>query len=127
MKTYIYKAFLLLLSLSLLLSVVACSSNESTPEEETLGIEQLNTGIAFTPQSYLDGWDVVAENDQYQLLLDQNTATVAVYVKSTGYIWKSNLSEDEVAEVENDDVKEDYLSQLLISYYDGWKKEWIIQ
>ena len=62
MKTYIYKAFLLLLCFTLLFSVVGCGSEEVVPEKDkTLGVEQLSTGIEFTPQASNNGLDVVAE------------------------------------------------------------------
>ncbi len=65
------------------------------------------------------GMEVVSENDQFQLLLDPATATIGVYVKATKYLWKSNLDEKTASVIVNEDVKAEYMSQLLISYYNA--------
>ena len=130
MKTYIYKSILVLLCLAMMFSIAGCSKQQgpvvdTETEEELTPIELLSTGSDFTPLSTfteegpLQGMQVVAENDRYQLLLDPATATVAVLVKATGYVWRSNLDEKTAETISNEDVMYEYLSQLIISYYNS--------
>ncbi len=128
MKTYIYKSFLVFLCLCLLLSVAGCSKEKTTvitneSGEEVEPLVALSTGADYLALGTSQNMDLVAENDQYQLLLDPQTATVAVYVKATGHLWKSNLSEDEAEGIVNEDVKYEYMSQVLISYYNSSNSE----
>ncbi len=124
MKNIFYKSFLLLLCLCLLLSVVGCGDDKTTDtEEDVLSLENLNTGMEYLSGGFNQGMELVAENDQLQLLLDPATATVGVYVKATKYLWKSNLDEKTASVIYNDDVKFEYMSQLLISYYNASNSE----
>ena len=121
MKNLVFKSFLVFLCLCLLLSVVGCGDDKTstTQEEDILSLENLNTGIEYLSGGNNLGMDLVAENDQLQLLLDPATATIGAYVKATKYLWKSNLDEKTASVIINDDVKSEYMSQLLISYYNA--------
>lgn len=121
MKTFIYKSFSVLLCLCLLFATAGCSEEE--PKPETDEIETLSTGSDFIALGTSQGMELVAENDAYRLLLDPDTATVAVYVKSSGYLWKSNLDPETASSITNEDVMYEYMSQLLISYYNSSNSE----
>lgn len=125
MKNKLLKIVSLLLCLCLLLSVVGCGKEESSSkkEETDISLETL-AKFAYKKQGSSQGMDLVAQNSQYELLLDPETATIAVHVKDTGYIWRSNLTEDSGAlGVPNEDVRDEYMSQLILSYYDASNKE----
>ncbi len=121
MKNIVYKSFLVFLCLSLMLSVVGCGDDktETKQEEDILSLENLSTGMEYLSGGASQGMDLVAENSQLQLLLDPATATVGVYVKATKHLWKSNLDEKTASVILNDDVKAEYMSQLLVSYYNA--------
>ncbi len=125
MKRILYKPFLVLLCLCLLLSAAGCAKDDAAPAGED-GAEQtdlLNDGVPYTPLGVSHGLTLVAENDRYQLLLDEATSTIGVYVKASGYLWKSNLGEEEVAAISNEEIAYDYRSQVLISYYNSSNTE----
>ncbi len=125
MKTYIFKSILVLLCLSLVFSLAGCSAKKDDvvlgdDGEELSPIEQLSTGSDFVPLGTTEqGLEIVAENDQYQLLLDPETASISVLVKSTGHIWRSNLDEETAKAIPNEDVMNEYMSQLIITYYNS--------
>lgn len=124
MKSNFYKSFLVVLCVCLLLTTAGCAKEQTTkPETEKLTIESLSTGTEFTSLGASKGMELVAENDQYQLLLDRASSTVAVYVKATDYLWKSNLDEATAATINNEDIRYEYMSQLLISYYNSSHNE----
>lgn len=121
MKNVIYKSFLVFLCLCLLLSVVGCGEDKTDEleAEDILSLDNLDTGLEYLSGGANQGMEVVSENDQLQLLLDPATATVGVYVKATKYLWKTNLDEKTASVILNDDVKSEYMSQLLVSYYNA--------
>ncbi len=126
MKNKNYKIVSLLLCLCLLLSVVGCGKEESSAkkEETDISLETLALADSYVSQGASQGMEVVAQNSKYQLLLDPATATIAVYVKDTGYLWRSNLDESSGAlGIDNEDVRDEYMSQLILSYYDASNKE----
>lgn len=128
MKNKLYRILSVLLCLCLLLSVVGCGEDKSSgnqEEKQDISLESLATGNAYKAQAeqWREGMDKVAENGDYELLLDPKDASIAVYVKSTGYMWRSNLNEDTAMAITNDDVKDEYMSQLILSYYDSSNKE----
>ncbi len=141
MKTGFKHLSVILLCLALLLSITGCGSSTDTDsdndavsstssddleEQSVLDIDLNNLeGTKFTSrgQADVEGYDLVADNSNYQLMIDPETLTVCVKVKSTGYIWKSNLSESDFAESTTvESTKEKYLSQILINYYDSNNK-----
>ena len=120
MKTYIYKLLSGLLCLCLLLSVAGCGKQSATTDDDTeASALELDTGIPYAATGTSQGMDVVLENSRYQLLLDPETATVGVYVKAGGYLWKTNLTREEAAGINDETVMQEYMSQLLISYYNS--------
>ncbi len=142
MKTGFKHLSVILLCLALVLSITGCgSSTDTTGEsgaesssstssssdgESILDIDLNNLeGTKFTSrgQADVEGYDLVADNSNYQLMIDPDTLTVCVKVKSTGYIWKSNLSESDFENSTTvEPTKEKYLSQILLNYYDSNNK-----
>jgi len=50
----------------------------------------------WTPKPRSDGWAEAAENDSFILLIDPVTTQVAVQNKQSGYLWRSNPSQERV-------------------------------
>ena len=140
MKTGLKHLSLILLCLALVLSITGCkgetgtdggdaSTTETAEEESVLDIDLNNLeGSVFTSRGTADveGYDLVADNSNYQLMIDPETMTVCVKVKSTGYIWRSNLGESDFAESTTvDSTKDKYMSQILLNYYDENNKSTI--
>jgi hypothetical protein len=110
------------------LSIICCmiallylSSCSNTVQIIKNATEKLNT-TDYISLGVESSMDVVAENDKYKLLFNPQNCTVAVFVKETGYIWKSNANPDELGDVESVDVKNQFMSQLILSYYDDREK-----
>lgn len=141
MKTGFKHLSVILLCLALVLSITGCKGSDSTDgtdavsstdaaeEESVLDIDLNNLeGTEFSSRGAADveGYDLVADNSNYQLMIDPDTMTVCVKVKSTGYIWRSNLGEsDFVDSTTVDSTKDKYMSQVLLNYYDENNKSTI--
>lgn len=100
------------------------SSGSSSANEYDIALDDLE-GTVFTSNGQTDqpGYDLVAENADYQMMINQDDLTVMVKVKSTGYTWKTNLTEEELETSDiYDDTKNQYMSQIMLTYYDANNK-----
>lgn len=67
-------------------------------------------------------WDIAFEDGSSQLLVQTDTATVAVYDKASGHLWKTNLTKEDAAASPDKVtaiVAPEALSQVVISYFDS--------
>ncbi len=142
MKTRFKHLGVILLCLILVLSTAACGSSKDTENSDSeegassvsstadsgdvdITLDQLE-GTLFSPKGASDEseYELVSENSDYKMYINQNDLTVMVKVKSTGYKWKTNLT---AAELENSsayaDTKNQYMSQLMLTYYDKDSKK----
>ncbi len=126
-KTKLFRLIMLLLCFALLF-VTGCSNNNDT-ETPTDGdgkdeVDIFTAGTEFVASGTQDGYSVVSDNANYTLLLDETTATLRVKNKKTGFVWKSNLTEEDFVNYSKIDesVKAEYMSQVDLVYYDGTGK-----
>ena len=126
-KTKLFRLIMLLLCFALMF-VTGCSNNvdveTATDGEDNDEVDTFTAGTEFVSSGTQDGYSIVADNANYTLLLDESDATLRVKNKKTGYVWKTNLTEDDFANQPNIDegVKAEYMSQLDLVYYDGTGK-----
>ncbi len=101
-------ALAIVLVIAIVLAVVATGhGNEEFVEKEP----DFTAGLVETK-----GFEVVAENPQYQLLTDSATAEIAVFCKSSGAVWYSNPQDRADDEISNGKYKNQLNCQLLIQY-----------
>jgi len=128
-KTKLLRFIMLLLCFALLF-VTGCSNNndvETATDGDDNEVGSFTAGTEFVASGTQDGYSLVADNANYTMLLDEATATLRIKNKKTGYVWKSNLTEDDFTNYPNidDGVKAEYMSQLNLVYYDGSGNEFI--
>ncbi len=70
-----------------------------------------------------EGMDVVAENENLELLLNQKTTEIAVVDKRSGQIWFSNPPGRDQDAIANNAEREVMSSQLIVGFYDQNRKE----
>ena len=125
MKTYIYKAFLVLLCICMLATATSCKKGGIVggSKEKEWTIEDL-VGAQYTAKETdpETGMEIISGNGAYDLLLDRATATIAVRNNATGYLWKTNADGEELSLSESEAAYKEYRSQLLLTYYDSSRK-----
>lgn len=87
--------------------VMAGRGTEEFVEQEP----DLTAGLVET-----EGFEVVAENNRYQLQTNSTTAEIAVVCKDTGSVWYSNPQDREADGISNGKYKNQLNCQLLIQY-----------
>ncbi len=125
MKTYIYKSFLVLLCICMLVTATSCKKEATVGgvDKEWTIDDLAGTAYSAKGTDAETQMDIVASNDGYDLLMDRNTATIAVRNKATGYLWKTNADDnDQLSLSESEAAYKEYRSQLLLTYYDGSRK-----
>ena len=113
-----HTAVILTLCMVMLVSV-SCGGSLKNNDNNSAAKDSDNINpVQYIPLGQQDGMDIVAENDEYKLLLNTNTCTINVLVKKTGYIWRTNLSDGEFSLNTADDIISQYKSQLALTFYD---------
>lgn len=76
----------------------------------------------YTRLGEYEGYDLVARNDRFSLLLDPQTYAVALLDQSSGALWTSTPAAEEFESLA-DSVQAEYQSQLLVTYYNSKRQE----
>ncbi|MBR6548002.1 MAG: hypothetical protein IKT68_00520 [Clostridia bacterium] len=120
----LYKSILVLLCVGLLMSIIGCSENQEGTVDgvKKWTLAELNTGTQYKALSVdaETGMDVVASNNAYDMLFDQDNATIGIRDKATGYVWKTNSTPDDFTGnmYSLSEQEREYCSQLQLTYYD---------
>ena len=117
MKTIYSKMLALVLILGIAFGLVGCGNSENGAQSGGNGVSSGKVETTdFRSIGSAQGMQLVAENDNIQLLIDPVSTTVGVFIKATGYLWKSNLSTSEVDTKLAEDVINRFQSQLSVTY-----------
>ena len=110
----------LLLAAPLLAALLASCSAEDPDSGGTAQTAAASVGEPFRPGAEeLPGMVKAAETDELKLLVNVNTAEIAVLDKSNGKVWYSNPPGRDADPVANAANKELLASQLFITYFDS--------
>ena len=114
-------------SLSLVLAAAFCvgmlsgcakgteTTNSAGSENATNAVEK----TSYKAVGQYNGLDIAAQNDQYALLYNKNTAVVSILNKQSGTIWSSSATEEELSGISVDQTRNEMLSSAILKYYDS--------
>lgn len=69
-----------------------------------------------------DGFETVAQNNNFVLYADTKTGEIAVKVNESGYIWYSNPVDSENENIAGGELRKRIDSQLVLFYTQGWSE-----
>ena len=103
--------------LCLLICVTGCSNKMvSTDEIKDIQLQQGDTVKAVFTNSLLPGMKGIAENDNLQLYINDETAEIAVLDKRNGSIWRSNPADRDSDPIASGEKKDLLSAQLILAF-----------
>ncbi len=126
-KTSVLIAVLIIIGIAIGLLLKVITSNVlSDGKEENTNKGQNERKVEDDQEAKLEGTTKIAENNNYEMYYNSETTGVSVLVKSTGKIWSTNPSDDYLQSVKNETMKEGFLTQLELKYYNKKDKEVVL-
>ena len=103
--------------LCLLICVTGCSNKMvSTDEIKDIQLQQGDTVKDVFTNSLLPGMKGIAENDNLQLYINDETAEIAVLDKRNGSIWRSNPADRDSDPIASGEKKDLLSAQLILAF-----------
>jgi len=104
---------------SIVLCLVVLCSIFLNPQS-VVSENNLNTSLVETVS--LPGFQQIAENEKMKLFANTENGEISVYVKDTGYIWRSNPVDHEQDSIAKGQYKNALASQIILYYSQGFSE-----